>query len=348
MRPTRSTLKDVAEAASVHVSTASRALNPETQHLIGPDVVERVREVARKLDYRVNAFASSLRTKRSNAIGVLIPDLLNPVFPPIIVGIQETISQEGYEITIASDGNDLARHAAVIEGMLSRQVDGIILATALLKDPALTRLIDRNVAAVMVNRRDDKGRASSVVTDDECGIALAVEHLVSLGHRDICHIAGPQNLSTGVARLRGFVGAMKANGLSLDESRVAVAESFVREAGSRAASQLLSHKKRPTALVAANDLLALGCYDALRTNGLRCPTDISITGYNDMPFVDLVSPPLTSIRIQHHQIGTEAARLLLRKLSEPHAPVIDVVLRPALVIRESTSPPRSAPRKRRT
>jgi LacI family transcriptional regulator len=347
MRPSRSKLKDVAEAANVHLSTASRALNPETQHLFTSEVVERVRKVALKLDYRVNTFASSLRTNRSNAIGILIPDLLNAVFPPIIAGIEETVNREGYEITIASDSNDPARHATVLEAMLSRQVDGLIVATAMLKDPALTRLIDRDIAAVLVNRRDSTGRASSVVTDDERGIALAVEHLISLGHRDIGHIAGPSNFSTGAIRLRGFVNAMKANGVTVGDSRIVVADSYVREAGGRAASRLLSNKKKPTALVAANDLLALGCYDAIREIGLRCPADISITGYNDMPLVDLVSPPLTTIRIQHHQMGTEAARLLLRRLSEPQAPVVDVVLRPELIVRESTSPPGPPSRTRR-
>jgi LacI family transcriptional regulator len=347
MRPTRSTLKDVAEAANVHISTASRALNPETRHLFTSEVVDRVRKAARKLDYRVNVIASSLRTRRSNAIGVVIPDLLNAVFPPIIVGIQETLNKEGYEITIASVGNDAARHATVIEGMLSRQVDGLILATAMLKDPALTDLISRNIAVVMVNRRDDKSRAPSVVTDDERGIALAVEHLYSLGHQDICHIAGPQTFSTGVTRLRGFVGAMGGKGLTVDPSRIAFADSYAREAGSRAAFQLLAHKTKPTALVAANDLLALGCYDALRSMGMHCPTDLSITGYNDMPLVDLVSPPLTTVRIQHHQIGTEAARLLLRRLAEPMSPVVDVVLHAALIVRGSTTPPRTAPQRKR-
>jgi LacI family transcriptional regulator len=118
----------VAKAAGVHISNASRALNSDTQHRITPDVVERVRSVAGKLGYRVNAFVSSLRTKRSNAIEILIPDLWNPGFPAIVTGVQEVVSRGGYEITIASDGNDLERHAAVIESMRSRQVDGLILA----------------------------------------------------------------------------------------------------------------------------------------------------------------------------------------------------------------------------
>jgi LacI family transcriptional regulator len=217
----------------------------------------------------------------------------------------------------------------------------------MLKDPALAQLVKRDVAAVMVNRRDEKGRASSVVTDDERGIALAVEHLTALGHRDICHIAGPQGLSTGVSRMRGFVGAMNASGLNVDDSRIAVADGYSRENGARAAARLLSQKQKPTALVAANDLLALGSYDTMRSLGMICPNDLSITGYNDMPLVDLVSPPLTTIRIQHHQIGTEAARLLLRRIAEPNSPIVDLVLRPELIVRESTSRPRPRARRHR-
>jgi len=262
MRKSKVTIRDVAKAAGVHISTASRALNSQTQHLITADVVERVRSVARKLDYRANAFASGLRTKRSNAIGLLIPDLWNPAFPAIVAGVQEVVVREGYEITIASDENSSERHATVIESMLSRQVDGLILATATLKDRAITDLASRNIPAVMVNRRDEQGRTSSVISDDERGIALAVEHLVSLGHRDICHIGGPQNLSTGVTRLRGFVKAMKDHDLKVPDKHVEIAASYSRADGARAAHQLFAQNRRPTAIVVANDLLALGCYDA--------------------------------------------------------------------------------------
>jgi LacI family transcriptional regulator len=346
MRKSKVTIRDVAKAAGVHISTASRALNNATQHLITADVVERVRSVARKLDYRANAFASGLRTKRSNAIGLLIPDLWNPAFPAIVAGVQEVVVREGYEITIASDENSSERHATVIESMLSRQVDGLILATAILKDRAITELASRNIPAVMVNRRDEQGRTSSVISDDERGIALAVEHLVSLGHKDICHIGGPQNLSTGVARLRGFMKAMKDHDLKVPDTYVEIAASYTRADGARAAHQLFAQNRRPTAIVVANDLLALGCYDAFRSIGIRCPADISVTGYNDMPFVDLVSPPLTTVRIEHHQMGIEAAGLLLRKLAEPASPVVDIVLRPTLILRESTAAPRT--RKRRS
>lgn len=335
------TLQDVAKAAGVHTSTASRALNPETRRLITPEVADRVQSTARKLGYRANAIASSLRRRRSKAVGVVIPDLLNAVFPPILVGIEQTLREHGYDLTIGSDGNDRDRHAAVLEGMLGRQVDGLILATATVDDPAVVDLVRRGVPVVMVNRRDGRSRASSVVTDDDRGIGLAVRHLADLGHADIGHIAGPQDLSTGVSRLRGFGDAVQERHLPSDPGRIVVVPSYGRESGRAAAVALLGAGPPPTGIVAANDLLALGVYDALREAGLRCPRDISVTGYNDMPLVDLVAPPLTTVRIPHHEMGAEAARLLLRKLDRPETPDVDVVLHPTLVVRSSTARPRA-------
>lgn len=346
MIASRAKLQDVAKAAGVHMSTASRALNPATRHMITPEAAGRVERAARELGYSVNALASGLRRRRSHAIGVVIPDLLNAVFPPIIVGIERALRDSGYGLTIASDGNDPGRHAGVLETMLARQVDGLIMATATLDDPAVEDLVRRGVIVVMVNRRDRRSRASSVVTDDQRGIALAVDHLVSLGHKRISHLAGPQMLSTGSARQRGFVEAMAGHGLPADGTSIRIAETFGRGAGKVAAAALLARSERPTAIVAANDLLAMGCYDALRDLGLGCPRDVSVTGYNDMPLVDLVSPPLTTVRIQHHQMGAEAARLLLRKLEDATAPDVDLVLHADLVIRGSSGRPRASPRRR--
>jgi LacI family transcriptional regulator len=345
MLPSRITLYDVAKAAGVHASTASRALNAETRHLITSDVVDRVQKTADKLGYQHNAIASSLRTRRSNAVGIVIPDLLNSVFPPIIVGIEEMLGEAGYVLTIASLGNDAGRHSAVLDAMLARQVDGLILATATLDDVSVERLVRRGIPLVMVNRRDRTSRAPSVVTDDESGIALAVEHLVALGHRRIGHIAGPQTLSTGVARLRGFVAAMQSRNLVADNSCVEIAKSYSRVAGKEAVAALLGKRSKITAIVAANDLLALGGYDAFREAKLRCPEDISITGYNDMPLVDLVSPPLTTVRIQHRQMGIEAARLLIRKLEDPKSASVGVILNPDLVVRASTASPKTIHRR---
>jgi len=332
----KATLRDIALAAGVHISTVSRALHPTTRQLITPEVAERIQEIASRLGYRSNVIAASLRRGRSNMIGVVIPDLLNPVFPPIIVGIEEVLTTAGNVLTIGSDGGEQKLCARVLDNMLARQVDGLILATASLDDPIVEEMLRCGVALVLINRRDGRNRTSTVSTDEKRGMGLIVEHLVGLGHKTIAHVAGPQTFSTGMERLEGFIAAMRDHDLAVAPEHLVIAGAYSRAAGREAAAALLAASPRPTAIAAGNDLLALGCYDALFDAGLRCPQDVSVTGYNDMPLMDMVAPPLTTVRIQHHQIGAEAARLLLRKLDQPGSDALDVVLQPELVIRAST------------
>ncbi len=342
MRPSFITLKDVAKAAGVHLSTASRALDQATRRKISPDVVTRVETAALELGYRPNAVAASLRRRRSEAVGLIIPDLMNPVFPPIINGVEETLREAGYALVIASNSGEGARHNDVTDAMLARQVDGLIVASATLDDPVIDDLVRRRIPAVLINRRDLRGRNSSVINDDAGGIEMAVAHLVGLGHRAIAHLAGPEKISTGSLRKQGFFASMRARDLPVDAARVIEAEAFTRAAGRAATARLLACRPRPTAIVAANDLLAIGCYDALREAGLSCPNDVSVTGFNDMPLMDVLAPPLTTARVAHYQMGAEAARLLLRHLEEPTAPQFDVVLRAELIVRGSTAAPKKA------
>jgi LacI family transcriptional regulator len=184
-----------------------------------------------------------------------------------------------------------------------------------------------------------------VVNDDNAGISLAVSHLVALGHTRIAHLAGPQDLSTGRERREGFARAMKREGLQHDDSLVAIADSFSEVEGQRALGSLIDGAVRFTAVVAGNDLLALGCYDALSARGLRCPADVSVTGFNDMPFVDKLAPPLTTVRIQHYEMGVRAATALLTEIRDPAAAKADIKLEPTLVVRGSTAAPKLAGRK---
>jgi LacI family transcriptional regulator len=338
-RTTAVTLKQVAEAAGVHFSTASRALNPATRGQVKPQVAERVLQTAQRLGYRANALASSLRTRRSRVIGMVVPDLASLLFPPILEGAEATLLREGYMTIVANSANDPDRLRRILSGLVERQVDGLILATATLHDAALDDGIEARAPVVLVNRTDESGRAPSVVNDDIRGIGLAVRHLAGLGHRRLAHIAGPRWLSTGVMRLRGFSLAVAELALADLQPPVVEAEAFTREAGRNACLALLTHHADITAIVAANDLLALGCYDALAERGLACPSDISVTGYNDAPFVDMVSPPLTTVRIDQYQMGVEAARLLLARINGQET-AADVLLRPGLVQRRSTARPR--------
>jgi LacI family transcriptional regulator len=334
--PARPTLRDVASAAGVHPATASRALNEATRDLVRPATVAKVRAVAKALGYQVNPIARSLKTSRSETVGVLIPDLTNPLFPPIVRGLEDELGGSGYTVLSANTDNDPARTAASFAAMQARQVDGFIVLTALIDDPLLEEAARRAVPMVLVNRLTDHLDVSAVAGDDTSGVARSVDHLVELGHRDIAHVAGPLNVSTGVVRERAFREAMRRHGLRDD--RVVVAEAYSEPAGRVAMLELLAQDP-PTAVVAGNDLLAIGCYDAFDEAGLVCPDDISVTGFNDMPLIGRLRPPLTSVRVPQYELGVEAARLLLDRLSGRTVNPRVVLLPVSLIVRGSTAPP---------
>lgn len=333
------TLKDVAAAAHVHVSTASRALNPATRGMVADDVVERVRMHARELGYRGDPLAASLRTGRSMLVGVLVPDIANPLFSPIIGGINEILNAQGYYTIVSDAGTEQDVQIDLVDALIGRRVDGLILATASRNDPVVNHCLERNVPIVLVNRSEATQRAPAAVSDDVLGMKLSVDHLIELGHRRIAHLGGPQHISTGYLRRVGFEMAMENHGFPRDGLIMEFASAYTREAGHKAAKMILLKHPEATGIVAANDLLALGIYQALQELGRHCPDDVSVVGHNDMPFVDMVQPPLTTVRIGHREMGVEAARLLLRELRRETAARMNVVLAPTLVERASTAQP---------
>jgi LacI family transcriptional regulator len=331
------TLRDVATRAGVHPATASRALNPETRILVSEDTAQRVLEAAEVLGYSPNPVARSLRTRRSHTVGVLIPDLNNPLFPPIVRGLEDRLAANGYVALIGNTDSDDQRERMVFDQMRARHVDGLVLATARLRHPLLAEASRADLPVVLINRLAQDYSFPSVSVDNERGVRMAVGHLAALGHRRIAHIAGPQETSTGLSRYRGFVTAMESGGLPVDGDLVVFAKSFTVEEGERCSRLLLDRGAGCTAIAAGNDMLAVGCYGALDEAGLSCPEDISVVGFNDMPFIDRLRPPLTTIRFPHYQVGTEAAQLLLERIAEHAGPVKILYLAPELVIRGSTA-----------
>jgi LacI family transcriptional regulator len=332
------TLRDVAAAAGVHPATASRALNPGTRLLVSEETARRVTEVAERLGYRPNPVARSLRTRRSHTIGVLIPDLNNPLFPPIVRGLEDRLAEHGYVALIGNTDADVARERAIFDQMRARHVDGFVLATATLHSQILDEAAEADLPVVLMNRTAQGYPFSSVSVDNEQGVRAAVAHLVSLGHTRIGHIAGPQDISTGLARLRGFHDGMRAHKLAVDDSQIVYATGLSLAEGLRCGRELLEGDSGLTAIVAGNDMLAVGCYGAFDELGLRCPQDVSIIGFNDMPFIDRLRPPLSSVRFPHYQLGTEAAQLLLERIEGGDGPVKILYLAPELVARGSTVP----------
>lgn len=342
----RVTLKDVARHTGVHVSTVSRALDPSRSATISEAVIKQVKEAADSLGYRPNRLASGLRTNRSMTIGVMIPDITNSLFPPIVRGIESVLEPLGYASILVNTDSQADREARLVGVLRDRGVDGIIHAAALRDDPTIADAARTGLPVVTLNRKIDGSNIPYIINDEAEGIRLAVEHLYDLGHRTIAHLAGPQDLSTGQLRLEAFHQVIADFDLPKHPELISEAIRFDEAEGRLGARRLLSSGTNFTAIVCANDRLALGAISILRSAGLSCPNDISVTGFNDMPFLEMVEPALTTVRIQQSEAGATAAERLIAAISGANDSPLETVLPVSLVVRESTARAPAAFKKR--
>jgi LacI family transcriptional regulator len=333
-------IKDVAARAGVHPSTVSRVMNPETRSMVSKAVAGRITKIARDMGYERSPLASGLRTGRSFTIGVIIPDLTNPVFPPIVRGIERTLSAAGYIAILADSDNSKKGERAIFDSMKARRIDGLILATARLDDPVVRDCVSEQIPVVLVNRMTDTHDVTEIINNDELGIQLAVAHLRELGHRRIAFLGGPLDTSTGRDRYNAFTALANSGQLETEADLYGVCDAFTAAAGRIGMHGILDRNKKFTAVVAANDLLALGCIDALTERDLSCPDDVSVTGFNGMPFIDRLSPSLTSLHIPLDELGVRAANALLEEIDDRDCPRKTICLDPELVIRGSSAAPR--------
>jgi LacI family transcriptional regulator len=335
----RPTIRDVAELAGVHPGTASRALDPRREGRISAPTAERVRSAARRLGYVADPVARTLRARRSAVIGVVVPDLANPVFPPIVQGIEDALAAAGYVALVANTGNDPGRERDRIAALQAHRCDGYIVASATVDGTTIGRLTEAADPVVLVNRETGNPSLASVSSDDRAGIQAAMQHLADLGHRVIAHLTGPPNLS--VVQIRAEAFRSSALRLGLDPERLIVRHCPTLGASDAkdAALAVLAEFPATTAILAGNDLMALGCYAAAQQAGRPCPDRLSIVGYNDMPFVEWWRPALTTVRIPQYGIGREAAQLLLEQLADgADRPAKQILMPVSLVVRSSAGP----------
>lgn len=337
----RATLKDVADAVGVHVSTVSRALNPDTRHTIRPAVVQTIVAAVERIGYKPNAAARSLRTNKTKIIGVVIPDIANPVFPPIIRGIEDALSERGYMAILVNSARRNPRYTDLVDVLRAHGVDGLIIASVVRDDEVIRSLVSDAVPVVTINRRADDPTVPSVIHDDGEGIRLILEHLRQLGHKRVVNIAPPQNTSTGKARYDAFERYRREFGFDLAPELAIFADSLNEEQGELCAARALDALSNFTALVTSNDRLAIGAISLLRQRGVSCPADMSITGFNDMPWVGRFDPPLTTVRVRQQEAGRRGGELLLKRLDGVELSEAErhVVMPVELVVRQSTGKP---------
>jgi LacI family transcriptional regulator len=338
------TLKDVARAADVHVSTASRALDPARSRRIGADTVARVEAAAEKLGYTPDQIAKGLKRGTTTMIGVVVADLENPFIGPIIRGISEQVESTGYVTLVTETLEDHDRFERTLNQLLSHRVDAVITTAARSSDQhLLVRFARRTRAFITAVRRVEGSGLPFVIMDDEQGGELAARHLIDLGHNVLAQLRGPMDIEAFSNRAEGFhrtVGAARA----VDATAGGRAKELTAEEGRRLMAMTLDQNpdSRPTAVFAHADLMAIGALEELRSRGLRCPGDISIVGYDDAPLVNHISPALSTIALPGQEIGARAGEMVLEMLVEPGDPPESVRLPAELIPRESTGPPPGA------
>lgn len=337
-RRRRPTQADVARLAAVSQPLVSYVLSGDPNAPVAPETRARVMAAIAELGYVPSHAARSLRSQRALAIGAIIPDITNPFYPAFARGIQNVAESEGYDLIAYNSDGLLDRERKFMQSALAGRVDGVILSPFQITMDELADVAEMNIPVVaLTSRRPAAGRAPvDTVHVDSVGAARqAVEHLVARGHRRIGMIAGEAGTPPREDRVLGYLQAIEACGLQADEMLVRGAD-FNEDGGYRAAHELLRLSPRPTAIFAANDLMAMGAMAALHESGLRVPNDVAIVGFDDIPAARLLAPPLTTVAQYPDRLGERTAELLLDRLRGDGPPGSRVVVMPAeLMVRDS-------------
>jgi LacI family transcriptional regulator len=332
------TLEQVAKIAGVSHSTVSRVINDSPN--VRPQVRERVQQVIREYNYQPHHAARTLVTRRTNVIGLIIPEpisrlFIDPFFSQLLPGIAEVCNQRGYYLmlvlmTATTDRDTLYRRL-----LHNGRLDGVIVASAVLNDPIMPRLQESKCPCVLVGHNPDYPEIPWVDVDNINGARTIVKYLISQGHRRIATITGPLGMIPGQDRLEGYRQALAQAGIAYSDALVAQGD-FTEDSGFYATQQVLPAE--PTAIFAASDLMAIGVLKALAQAGRRVPDDISVTGYDDAPVAKLVNPQLTTVKQPVVDLGRIAAESLIALLENPKAVAQPQLLSTNLIVRQSTRP----------
>lgn len=342
------TIRDVASESGYSASTVSIVLNnAPLARYIPADTKARIETAAKRLGYRPNPLARSLRSQRSNIVGVMVFDITDPFCTPILRGLENSLYQANYLSLLADAHNEPHRFERYLEMLLDRRVEGlIVIANWLVTDiKVLADLTVKQVPTVVAGREVEVQQASTVSVDNEGGAAAALEHLYRLGHREIAFLRGPKALSSSGQRWKGIRAFAQSVKLSLDPKLIAeLPESLDAnssfEAGAQLTAELLRRGKPFTALLAYDDVTALGALRALKKKGLRVPEDCSVIGFDDVAQANLSVPALTTVRQPMEAMGAMCAGIILDAIKSGEQkrdfPATRKKIPAELIVREST------------
>jgi len=326
------TIKDVAELAGVHPSTVSRVINNDSR--ISDKTKEKVILIIKKLGYTPNAIARGLKTKRTYTLGILIPDITNPFFAEIARGVEDAANKNNFNVILCNTDDKLKKERTYLQILRGKRVDGLILGTAHVNDKSILELEREKFPYILVSRNIEGLDKNCIIVDDVEGGMMASEYLIKLGHRRIAHITGPLKTRSALNRLKGYKLALKKYEIEYRGELVGEGD-FKIKGGYQVMKRFLKLAEPPTAIFAANDLLALGAMQAIQKKNFHVPEDFSVVGFNDIELASFVYPPLTTIRQPMLEMGESAVRMLLRIIEEGEFNQRKIVLKPKLIIRES-------------
>ncbi len=334
------TMRDIALHAKVSIGTVSHVINGTAG--VRAEVARRVKQAMRELDYQPSQLAHSLRRKETNMLGMIVPDITNPFFPLVVRGVEDTAYREGYRLVLCNADNDPAKEEKYLEDLLSYSMAGLIVIPSV--DSRIVSVLNesrRENRVVCVDRAPDDWTGDSVTVDNEEGAYKAVRHLVDMGHRCIATITGPLHVPNAIQRLAGYNRALSEAGIEIAPEYVQEGR-FERISGYQKAQTLLRLLPRPTAIFAANDLIALGVLAALREAKIACPKDMSVVGFDDLEVTFFTDPPLTTVAQPAYQLGVKAANALLSRMKGEATGRQVLTLDTELRIRQSVRPIESA------
>ncbi|WP_432667223.1 LacI family DNA-binding transcriptional regulator [Wukongibacter baidiensis] len=327
-------IRQVAKQAGVSVATVSRVLNhPEA---VSIKTKEKVLAVMEEMNYTPNGIARSLALNRTSTIALLIPNILNPLYPQVAKGIEDVAHQKGYNLLLCNTEEDEEKEKEYIEMLLEKRVDGFILISSFLERQDIDKIKNRNTSIVMIGSCKENIDVDIVYTDYLKGAYQATQHLIDLGYKRIAHISGPLKGMESREKLMGYERALKEIEINTSEDYIVEGDNEI-EGGYLAAKQLLQLEKPPKAIFAANDLMAIGAIDAIKDSGLKIPDDIAIVGFDNIRMSALVEPKLTTISQPVYKMGLIAARLLVDNIENGDEEEFKqrIFLQPKLKVRKS-------------
>ena len=327
-------IKKVAEHAKVSTATVSRLINKTSY--ISPETAKKVWSAIEELGYYPNINARGLASGRSLLLGLIVSDIVNPFFPELVKSFEEYAVEKGYEIITANTNYDAARTAMRVRSLIERRVDGVAVMTSEMDQTLIDELSTRGIPIVFLDTGAVQENISNVRIDYETGISEAVNHLLELGHRRIGFISGPHGLKSAKIRRSAFLKFLRKKGI-IEEKELVTTGDYKINGGKAAMNRLLELAVRPTAVLASNDLMAIGALQALRTHNLRVPQDISLIGFDDIALTESTDPPLTTVNVSRVKVAESAFKSLFALINGETKNGTETHVATQLIIRDSTA-----------